>query len=104
MYLRDRSIALPKGAAMMVKNLQVVSFDANWQEIYVGALRGDNFSAVCPNQIPNAADIEVSWNGVNSAPAADEENDPEIQGMSAMLTSAKWCALEDCTILVLGIT
>ena len=31
-------------------HLQVVSFDSDWNEIYLGTFRRDNFSAICPNQ------------------------------------------------------
>ena len=38
-FVMGRAIPLPKSVGMMAKNLQVVSFDADWTEIYLGTVR-----------------------------------------------------------------
>ena len=67
---------------------QVVSFDANWNEIYVGTVRRDVFSAVCPNPVPKASKVDVHYRAKASG--------------VVVITSAKWCPLDSCTVLVLG--
>ena len=45
-------------------------------------------------KVENASTIDLRWNnGMTS------ESDPPS---NAMLTTAKWCPLENCTVLVLG--
>ena len=46
---------------MSVKNLQVVSFDSEWKEIYLGTIRRNHFSAFCPHNVPNAVSIDYKW-------------------------------------------
>jgi hypothetical protein len=47
--------------------MQVVSFDADWNEIYLGTTRCDVFSAICPNSVPHAATkVEVHYRGKGS--------------------------------------
>ena len=51
MYSRERSIVLDESVGLMAKNLQVVSFDSKWKEVYLGTARRDRFIAVCPNEV-----------------------------------------------------
>ena len=66
----------------------MVSFDADWKEIYVGVVRKDTFTAECPNNVPEAAKVTVKYQ------AKDKEN--------AIISTSKWCPMENCTLLVLG--
>lgn len=88
---------------MMTKNLQVVSFDADWKEIYMGTVRRNHFTAFCPNDVPTAVNIDFKWlhedeeeNGASNSGSNSE------QSSVIVLTLAKWCPLENCTVLVLG--
>ena len=38
MYERGKEISLESTVGLMVKNLQVVSFDSDWLEIYLGTV------------------------------------------------------------------
>ena len=38
----------------------MVSFDADWSEIYIGASRRDTFTAVCPNNVPEASNVSTT--------------------------------------------
>ena len=38
MYERGKEISLESTVGLMVKNLQVVSFDSDWVEIYLGTV------------------------------------------------------------------
>lgn len=87
MYEKGRTVRVGRSVALAPKNLQVVSFDADWNEIYLGTARGDHFSAVCPNSVPNAKPVDVRY---------------DRQDGTATITSAKWCPLDQCTVLVLG--
>ena len=53
MYEKGKVVTLNDTVGLMCKNLQVVSFDSAWQEIYIGTVRRDRFIAVCPNQVNN---------------------------------------------------
>ena len=46
---------------MLAKNLQVVSFDGDWKEIYLGTVRKNHFTAFCPNEVSSAVDIDFKW-------------------------------------------
>ena len=70
------------------KLVKVVSFDAEWKEIYVGVARKDIFTAECPNNVPDAERVTVKYQ------SKDKEN--------AIISSAKWCPMENCTLLVLA--
>ena len=90
MYEKTKSLETERTVSMMPKNLQVVSFDSDWKEIYLGTVRKDVFSAFCPNGV-----------------AAKDKNCFEVQYRSQgdetiVITTAKWCPLQNCTILVLG--
>jgi hypothetical protein len=50
MYEKGKVVSLCETVGLMSKNLQVVSFDSSWHEIYIGTVRKDRFIAVCPNQ------------------------------------------------------
>ena len=95
MYKKLKNLAISSGAGMTVKNLQVVSFDSEWKEIYLGTIRRNHFSAFCPNSVPNAVSIDYKWLHQDEGP--DAENSSIVS-----LTVSKWCPLENCTILVLG--
>ena len=69
-------------------DIKVVSFDADWKEIYVGVARKDIFTAECPNNVPEAAKVTVKYQ------TKDREN--------AIISTSKWCPMENCTLLVLG--
>ncbi len=47
-----------------------------------------------PCQVENASHIDLRWNNGTAS-------DPDCPS-NAMLTAAKWCPLENCTVLVLG--
>ena len=51
MYEKGKVVNLSETVGLMSKNLQVVSFDSSWHEIYIGTVRRDRFIAVCPNQV-----------------------------------------------------
>ena len=51
MYEKGKVVTLCETVGLMSKNLQVVSFDAAWHEIYIGTARRDRFIAVCPNPV-----------------------------------------------------
>ena len=70
-------------------DIEVVSFDADWKEIYVGVARKDIFTAECPNNVPDAAKVMVKYQ------TKDKEN-------TAIISTSKWCPMENCTLLVLG--
>lgn len=89
MYEKVRTVSLQTSVAAQAKNLQVVSFDADWNEIYVGACRKDQFAAICPNNIPDAAHVSVKYK-----PKGGKDN--------AVISASKWCPMENCTLLVLG--
>ena len=52
---------MSNSVGMLTKNLQVVSFDADWKEIYIGTVRRNHFTAFCPNDVPNAVNIDFKW-------------------------------------------
>ena len=57
---------------------QVVSFDSEWKEVYVGYVRKDVFTGECPHSgVTNAAKISVKYN---------TKDRPE----NAIITAAKW--------------
>jgi len=89
MYEKVRTVSLPESVAAQAKNLQVVSFDADWTEIYVGSSRRDKFTAVCPNNVPEAANVSVKFK-------VQDDRD------TAIISTSKWCPMENCTLLVLG--
>ncbi|XP_023335080.1 WD repeat-containing protein 54 [Eurytemora carolleeae] len=88
MYEKVRTVSLKGSVDPQVKNLQVVSFDSDWKEVYIGASKKDSFTAVCPNNIPQCAEVSVRYVCKN------KEN--------ARISCSKWCPMENCTILVLG--
>lgn len=92
---------VPHSVSMLPKNLQVVSFDPEWREIYLGTLRRDGFSAVCPHDVPTASkvDLQYSRTAIAEAPAEGMEGGGSVV---VAVTAAKWCPLENCTVLVLG--
>ena len=96
MYQKGKVITMDSTAGMTCKNLQVVSFDSEWNEIYLGTTRRNRFTAFCPNEVTNAVNIDFKWNLDINDPA----NQDEATGVT--LTVAKWCPMENCTILVLG--
>ena len=51
-------------------------------------MRRDVFSAVCPNAVPKASKVDVHYRAKASG--------------VVVITSAKWCPLDSCTVLVLG--
>lgn len=51
MYEKGKVLNLCETVGLLGKNLQVVSFDSAWNEIYIGTVRRDRFIAVCPNQV-----------------------------------------------------
>ena len=59
MYARGKTVEMEQSVGIMPKNLQVVSFDAEWNEIYVGTARRDVFSASCPNPVPKASRVAI---------------------------------------------
>ena len=61
MYNKTKVLSISNGAGMSVKNLQVVSFDSEWKEIYLGTIRRNHFSAFCPHNVPNAVSIDYKW-------------------------------------------
>ena len=81
-----------------------------------GIFRADNFTATCPNPVENAVAVDMVWSGKSrlqeaSAAADMSTNDKEATSSvsesqtaksAAELTCAKWCPLENCTVLVLG--
>ncbi len=87
---------VPHSVSMLPKNLQVVSFDPEWREIYLGTLRRDGFSAVCPHDVPAAAKVDVQYQ------REAEDNNGGEQGGVVAVTCAKWCPLENSTVLVIG--
>ena len=95
MYNKTKVLSISNGAGMSVKNLQVVSFDSEWKEIYLGTIRRNHFSAFCPHNVPNAVSIDYKWLHQDEGP--DAENSSIVS-----LTVSKWCPLENCTVLVLG--
>ena len=54
----------------------------------MGTVRRDVFSAVCPNPVPRAGKVDVHYRA-------------KAAGV-VVITSAKWCPLDSCTVLVLG--
>ena len=38
MYERGKEVSLESSVGLMIKNLQVVSFDSEWLEIYLGTV------------------------------------------------------------------
>ena len=94
MYDQCRTISIPSSVSTQVKNLQVgitrseirhdslhhqvVSFDSEWREVYVGYVRKDLFTGECPNSnVSNAAKISVKYKTKERL-----EN--------AVITAAKW--------------
>ena len=57
MYEKGKVVSLSETVGLMSKNLQVVSFDSSWHEIYIGTVRRDRFIAVCPNQARHFRDV-----------------------------------------------
>ena len=99
MYHKKKSIDVGQSAGLMPKNLQVVSFDADWREVYVGTSKGDSFSALCPNDIGGTTPkIKVQYQKTNS------ETDPRVEQAPVTITCAKWCPMDSCTVLVLGMS
>ena len=90
MYDNDRVVELSQTVGLTPKNLQVVSFDSEWKEIYLGTSRHDTFTAVCPNNVPKAAKFDLQYKSGKHA------------GDTVVITSAKWCPMDNCTVLVLG--
>ena len=52
-FVMGRAIPLPKSVGMMAKNLQVVSFDADWTEIYLGTVRAGINTIMAPMAPPH---------------------------------------------------
>ena len=94
MYDQCRTISIPSSVSTQVKNLQVritrseirhdslhhqvVSFDSEWREVYIGYVRKDLFTGECPNSnVSNAAKISVKYKTKERL-----EN--------AVITAAKW--------------
>ena len=90
MYGNERAVELSQTVGLTPKNLQVVSFDSEWKEIYLGTSRRDTFSAICPNKVPKATKFDLQYK--SSKHASD----------TVVITSAKWCPMDNCTVLVLG--
>ena len=44
MYERGKEVSLESSVGLMVKNLQVVSFDSEWLEIYLGTVSLYNYN------------------------------------------------------------
>ena len=98
MYHKGRILSMSNTVGMLTKNLQVVSFDADWREIYLGTVRRNHFTAFCPNpnDVPTTtANIHFKWLHEDEGPEAE-------QNSIVVITVAKWCPLENCTVLVLG--
>ncbi len=98
MYQKGKVLTMASTAGMMAKNLQVVSFDSEWNEIYLGTSRRNHFTAFCPNNVANAINIDFKWKDDDKIHAASVGDDPT----GVNLTVAKWCPMENCTVLVLG--
>ena len=61
---------------------------------YVAKISRVKFSIMFYTKVENASHIDLRWN--NGATS-------ETEGTSnASITTAKWCPLENCTVLVLG--
>ncbi len=86
-----------------------MSFDPEWREIYLGTLRRDGFSAVCPHDVPSASKVDIQYkckeeeeSSTSAAHAGEEGGTSGAISSVVAVTSAKWCPLENCTVLVLG--
>ena len=95
MYTKDKALNMSVSTGMLTKNLQVVSFDADWKEIYLGTVRRNHFTAFCPNDVESAIEIDFKWMHEDEGPEAE-------QNSIVVITMAKWCPLDQCTVLVLG--
>ena len=95
MYTKDKALNMSVSTGMLTKNLQVVSFDADWKEIYLGTVRRNHFTAFCPNDVESAVEIDFKWMHEDEGPEAE-------QNSIVVITMAKWCPLDQCTVLVLG--
>ena len=53
MYERGKEVTLEASVGVMVKNLQVVSFDSEWLEIYLGTVcqNKTKFHIICIREI-----------------------------------------------------
>lgn len=79
-----------QSVSMMAKNIQVVSFDSDWREVYIGTVRRNMFIGVCAHEALKKPDIVVKC-------ATKTENIEPL-----VISCFKWCPLESCTILALG--
>ena len=61
MYQKSKTLSMSNTVGMLAKNLQVVSFDGDWKEIYLGTVRKNHFTAFCPNEVSSAVDIDFKW-------------------------------------------
>ncbi len=87
-YAEGNFVSLGENStSLMAKNLQVVSFDSDWKEVYLGTVRRDSFNASCP---ANDGKVNVKY-----APK-------EATSAILPLTAAKWCPLDNCTVLVVA--
>ena len=67
MYERGKEVSLESSVGLMVKNLQVVSFDSEWLEIYLGtvSLYNHNHNQVVKSCHLNTAKCKYLCNFVN---------------------------------------
>ncbi len=71
-FVKRCSLQLPQSPSIMSKNLQVVSFDSDWREVYLGVVKRDVFAATCVNSVPSAAQVRVTYNGPGGQQDKDE--------------------------------
>ena len=57
MYQKRKNLSMSNSVGMLTKNLQVVSFDSDWKEVYLGTIRRNHFTAFCPNEVSTAVNI-----------------------------------------------
>lgn len=96
MYEKGKVVTMSASSGLLTKNLQVVSFDSEWNEIYLGSVRRDHFTAFCPNPVDSAVAIDFKWK-----PSCGGDVEVDCQ-QPVTITVAKWCPMENCTVLVLG--
>ena len=70
-------------------------FDDLFSQTFLGTVRKNHFTAFCPNDVPSAIQIDFKWMHEDEGPEAE-------QNSIVVLTMAKWCPLDQCTVLVLG--
>ncbi|XP_040567917.1 WD repeat-containing protein 54 isoform X2 [Lepeophtheirus salmonis] len=94
MYSWGRALVNEHITDIQSKNLQLVSFDAEWKDVYLGTVNGDSFKGIC-------SDLNLNKNiCCNAKTALFEKFGKDFPNL--YISASKWCPLDKCTALIIG--